>query len=582
LTDLPGETVNIEVFGATRRGRRARLVRREVRLAASGDGRGEIERPRPGATVAPEPIFISGFALPRNGLISRVRLFVNGDEVARARLGGPRPDLSGSSKTESPICGFEYVLDLTETPVDSEVVLGAVAHSTDGTQFPLDEVAIKVRLPENVVEVDHDRIARLQDRVRRITLGRPRPDAKTIRLVAFTHHLGYGGGQLYLYELLRQLRIAPGISATVVAPNDGPLRHDFESIGVPVHVTGDYPLEPEQYEARVAEIVAWMASEGFNVAVVNTTSSFFGADAASRLDLPVLWAIHESFHPRAAWTLGYQAIHPHIRAQGDASLGTASAVIFEADATKRLYEAYGDAARFITIPYGISIPEIDAFRRDFDENEIRSRLDIPDDAIALLCLGTIEPRKGQGLLAKAFSLIADAHPSAMLIFVGDRFDRYSEGLRAFIDRAGLGPRTRILPVVSETYPLYGLADVFVCASDVESLPRSVLEAMAFEVPVLATRVFGLPELIEDGSNGFLCDHSDVEELTRALDRILTMDDETRRAIGAEGARVVRTHHDSRGYADAYHSLMKAMLADPEALPEAGLRGSDVNRRSDMT
>ena len=49
-----------------------------------------------------------------------------------------------------------------------------------------------------------------------------------------------------------------------------------------------------------------------------------------------------------------------------------------------------------------------------------------------------------------------------------------------------------------------MSDLLVCASDVESLPRTVLEAMAWELPVLATAVYGLPELIEDGETGWLC------------------------------------------------------------------------------
>ena len=63
-------------------------------------------------------------------------------------------------------------------------------------------------------------------------------------------------------------------------------------------------------------------------------------------------------------------------------------------------------------------------------------------------------------------------------------------------------------MVLDTYPWYRAADLLVSASDIESLPRSVLEAMCFRVPVLATSIFGLPELISDGETGFLFEPGD--------------------------------------------------------------------------
>ena len=61
--------------------------------------------------------------------------------------------------------------------------------------------------------------------------------------------------------------------------------------------------------------------------------------------------------------------------------------------------------------------------------------------------------------------------------------------------------------------------MLVCASDVESLPRSMLEAMAFGRPVASTAVFGIPELVEDGVSGFLCRDRDLAALRGMLERV---------------------------------------------------------------
>ena len=124
----------------------------------------------------------------------------------------------------------------------------------------------------------------------------------------------------------------------------------------------------------------------------------------------------------------------------------------------------------------------------------------------------------------------------------------------------------MVPVVKDTYPWYAAADLFVLPSDLESLPRSVLEAMAFEVPVAAARAFGLPELIDDGHTGYLCEPRDLVALSRMLERVLGQAPEARRRVGRAGARLVAERHDSAAYADAYGGLMRALVRDPRALP----------------
>ena len=75
-----------------------------------------------------------------------------------------------------------------------------------------------------------------------------------------------------------------------------------------------------------------------------------------------------------------------------------------------------------------------------------------------------------------------------------------------------------------------MSDLLVCASDVESLPRTVLEAMAWELPVLATAVYGLPELIDDGETGWLCAPRDVDALADGLRRALTTEPQQRQEV----------------------------------------------------
>jgi glycosyltransferase involved in cell wall biosynthesis len=186
----------------------------------------------------------------------------------------------------------------------------------------------------------------------------------------------------------------------------------------------------------------------------------------------------------------------------------------------------------------------------------------------LLCLGTIEPRKSQALLAEAFRWVVAAHPEAYLVLVGDAGGPYARAVRKYLEVSGMARRSRVVKTVKDTYEWYGVADVFCCPSDLESLPRSILEAMAFDVPVAAASAFGLPELIEDGRTGYLGEPRDLSSLQNLLGRVLGRPRQVRRDVGIAGGRVVAERHDSRGYAEAYGVLVRGLVEDPIALPGA--------------
>ena len=210
-----------------------------------------------------------------------------------------------------------------------------------------------------------------------------------------------------------------------------------------------------------------------------------------------------------------------------------------------------------TFPYGMELEAIDRYRDEVDPAAARERLGLPQDATVVLCLGTLEPRKGQAVLAQAFGAIASRHPDAILAIVGDLGGEYSTGLHAYLDRAGLGDQVRVEPLATDPYAWHVAADVFALASDIESSPIVVLEAMAFGTPVVATAVFGVPELIEDGTHGYLCEASDIDSLGTALERAL--DDPARDEVGRAGERRVRERHDPDRYAERMSALMAGLV-----------------------
>jgi D-inositol-3-phosphate glycosyltransferase len=314
---------------------------------------------------------------------------------------------------------------------------------------------------------------------------------------------------------------------------------------------------------RVEELTAWARSRGeFDAVLVNTASPLAtpGAEVAERLGVPAIWAIHESFAPAILWA----DCDPGVRALSEGALANAAFAVFEAEATQRLFEPSVGAERCLTLPYGLDLEPIAAERVGFDRSAAREAAAIPTDAEVVLCVGSIEPRKAQVSLARAFDLVAGRHPRSRLVFLGADHRAESHLLDEWVNSLPAADRIRLVPVTPDVGPWYGLSDLLVCASDIESLPRTVLEAMAWELPVLATSVFGLPELIDDGETGWLCPERDVERLATALDRVLSVAPAERRAVGRNGRRRVEGRHALNEYCGEIVRLLDEAAKDATA------------------
>lgn len=512
---------------------------------------GQIETP--GAfSPASGSLSIQGWALFPSGPAARVELWLGDRALGRARLGIPRPDLHAlTADPGGAVCGFSLAADLGDA-ADGSAELHAVATGVEGKRLELGPVALP---PAEEPEP------------RRPPAKRPRRAAAAEgerRVLVFTHQLNAGGAQTFLVQLVRGLLDAGAVRPTVVSALNGPLRDDFEQLGVEVHSGMGSPIDDlDSHLDRVEELTAWARSLGrFDAVLVNTASPLAtpGAEVAERLGIPAIWAIHESFPPPVLWA----DLDPGVRALTEKALSNAAFAVFEAEATQRLYESAVAAGRCLTLPYGLDLGPIDAERAGFDRAAAREAAGVPPDAEVVLCVGSVEPRKAQVSLAQAFDLVAARHPRAQLVFLGARDDNNSRLLAEWARSLAASDRIRLVPVTPEVGAWYGLSDLLVCASDIESLPRTVLEAMAWELPVLATAVFGLPELIEDGETGWLCPDRDVERLAAGLDRALSATPDQRRAVGRRGRQRVETRHALEEYCAQIVRLLDEVVEDAKA------------------
>jgi glycosyltransferase involved in cell wall biosynthesis len=517
------------------------------------------------------PFLISGWAVAPAG-VSTVEVTVDDRRVGFARIGIDHLELAERNPVaDAPVSRFEFKLLPSHIAREAGAVhIKCTVCDMEGARLELSPVVLDIAQPENDIAASASRAAQLQDRMQWGTSGRAGHADETVNVLVFTHDLGYGGAQLYLVELLERLLALRRLTATVVAPSDGPLRTRMESLGIRVHVTSGYPVSTvDLYEGKIAELLAWAGPQEFDIALVNTMMAFPGIEVADRLGIPSIFSIHESYDFDELWVTYFpDGVDPYVRERGRWTLSRAAALVFEAEATRRQYVGHGEAQRFLTLPYGIEIAEIDRYRAGFDRAAARRAIGATDETDVVLCLGTVEPRKAQAVLAKAFSHVADSHREAMLLHVGRRsiaHDPYAVAIDEYAKRVGLKGRIRSLPMDPEPYRWHGVSDLLVCASDLESLPRVVLEGMAFGTPVLATDIFGLGELIEDGKTGYLCQARDVASLARGLGRVLSAEPAERAAVGSAGSERVRSRHDPAVYADQVWGLVTGLVPSRRAM-----------------
>lgn len=173
-----------------------------------------------------------------------------------------------------------------------------------------------------------------------------------------------------------------------------------------------------------------------------------------------------------------------------------------------------DANRSIVIPNAVALPEL--------------RPGPPRPVPVLVSVGRLKQPKDFGTLVEA---LAGVEADFEALVVGDGPDR--DAVAQAIHDRGLADRVELTGTREDVAQILARADVFVLSSRSEGMPMSALEAMAAGLPVVATAVGGVPELVVDGETGFLVPPGDAPALGRALDRILD-DPDLRRRLGEAG------------------------------------------------
>lgn len=321
-----------------------------------------------------------------------------------------------------------------------------------------------------------------------------------------THNLDREGASSHVVRIAVHLAREGVVTPVVFSPVDGPHRLTLQQKNIEVVVRrGDIktlPFRREMWSRRPSLIFA------------NTLLTYRAILGAHVRGIPSLWDIHES-----------EGVAAHIPAASVAWVRRAFTlpfrVIFPCDAARRIYAAYEGCGHFEVIPNAIAWDEsIDALSDDARQ-EARKVLEVDNEDSVVVNVGTVCENKGQMDIVAAVERLWEGtgmKRPLRLFLVGDRGLPYGEQLRNRI--AGCPPALRdriaVVPHTGDVGRYYAAADLFVLSSKAECAPLVILEAMAYGLPIVASRVGGVPEQVREGVNAEFFPPGDVDAMAAKM------------------------------------------------------------------
>jgi glycosyltransferase involved in cell wall biosynthesis len=357
-------------------------------------------------------------------------------------------------------------------------------------------------------------------------MSKPRPD----RVLFMIDSLGMGGAERMLFNYLQHLdmnRYEPRVC--VFRVRDGnPIAAEIERLGIPVDLI---PVSRIRDFMRVASLVRYLRQH--RIDLVHTqleTVTVHGGIAAKIVGIPTVHTLHTFAYPNAtareirrseiAWFA--------LRNFHDKVIAVSAAVGNYAVSKGRV-----PLEKILVLYNGIDTRSFGR-RNDIDRTVVRKALGIPAAAALVVTVAVLRREKGIQFLIEAWPDILESVPNAYYLIVGA--GPYENQLKSLAATYNLTDRVLFAGTRSDIPEILGSSDLFVLPTLDDVLPTVLAEAMASGLPIVASRVGGVPEMIEPGKNGLLVAPANQTQLADACIRLLHTPDEALRL--AQGGRDV--------------------------------------------
>lgn len=360
----------------------------------------------------------------------------------------------------------------------------------------------------------------------------------------------WAGAEVQLKVLLAKLVLRPELSLSVILLNGGRLEEEIRCLGIPVSVFSEREWGSGKIFLRLVK-----EFRRRKVQLVHThkyKDTILAAPAAKLCGVPyVVRTVHGLREP----FLGMQAFKMNIYEAVERSVHRhcVDAIISVSSQIESMYKAQGAVSRVTCIRNGI---DLEKKLIQTDRWKIRKELGGDAGTCLIGTVGRLTPVKGLSYLLQAVSILLRQRVDLRLLIVGEGVIR--KDLEAQARDLGISENVVFLGHREDTEELLQALDIFVLPSLNEGIPMALLEAMAASRAVVASRVGGIPEIVEDGVEGILVEPMDVNQLAENCRRLIESP-ATAMKMGEQARKRVVQEFSATAMADRVAGLYKELV-----------------------
>jgi glycosyltransferase involved in cell wall biosynthesis len=344
-----------------------------------------------------------------------------------------------------------------------------------------------------------------------------------MRILLLTNHLNPGGITTYVLSLAQGLKKKGHL--VKIASRGGGCEQILEDSGIKhiylnLHTKSELSPRIILGKRRLMDVLRTEAVDVLHAQtrITRVLSQFI----QNRLRIPFVSTAHGFYKPR----LGNR-LFP--------CWGEGVVAISEAVKKDLIDKIKLNTSKIKVIYNGIDITRFNKNINDSDRNELRRNFGLGSGKV-IVNISRLSFIKGHIYLIKAMEKVSQEHPDVSCLIIGE--GEAENVLKTAVNRLGLAEKIKFYPSVSDTNKILLIADVFVLPTIQEGLGLAILEAMASGIPVVATNIGGIPEIIQNERNGLLVPVQDSQVLAGTIIRLLK-DEPLRIRLVQNGRRTVK-------------------------------------------
>lgn len=379
-------------------------------------------------------------------------------------------------------------------------------------------------------------------------------EVRKFNIVFLIDGLGWGGAERLMIPILANIdrRLFSVRVVVFQIRNGNPIADDLRALGIPVDLI---PVPYMRDLTAIPRIAAYLKDVKADLIHAQLElGDILGGLTALHMRLPSV----STLHTMPSQDMGFKS-RMHQEVEYFCLRHFFNMVISVSDEARQFHKDVGKLPdrKTCTIYNGIDLSHFPVSPRANREAVLRE-FNIPSAATVLITVAVLRELKGIQYMIRALPEILSANPNLYYLIVGS--GDFQSALVEEVSRAGVSERVIFAGARKDVPALMSASDVFVLPTLTEALPTVLAEAMAAYLPILACRVGGVPEMVEDGVNGRMVAPADPQQLANVCNDML-LHPATLSEMGQTGRQIVEEKFNIRVQVEKLQNLYKYLITD---------------------